>query len=206
VRNKDATLARISEASLNRPEGAVREVVFPVAGGEQTLRDVVAEYKAHGPEFRRNAQVKLRNSYSHHYRIGMVRLLRTLTFRSNNTMHQPITAGIALVLRHAEGRLQSYPKDETVPLTGIVEGDCRELAYRGKPAPSRVVRTVYEVCLFRAMRERLRCKEIWVEGADRWRNPEHDLRPTSRPVAVIATRSCPSRWTRRSSSAPCARR
>lgn len=20
-----------------------------------------------------------------------------------------------------------------------------------------------------------RCKEIWVEGADRWRNPEHDL-------------------------------
>jgi hypothetical protein len=61
VRNKDAMLARISEASLNRPEGAVREVVFPVAGGEQTLRDVVAEYKANGPEFRRNVQVKLRS-------------------------------------------------------------------------------------------------------------------------------------------------
>jgi TnpA family transposase len=175
VRNKDAILARISEASRNRPEGAVREVVFPVAGGEQTLRDVVAEYKANGPEFRRNVQVKLRSSYSHHYRVGMVRLLRTLTFRSNNTMHQPIIEGIALVLRHAEGRLQSYPKDEAVPLTGVVEGDWVELAYRGNPASSRVVRTVYEVCLFRALRERLRCKEIWVEGADRWRNPEHDL-------------------------------
>jgi hypothetical protein len=34
---------------------------------------------------------------------------------------------------------------------------------------------VYEVCLFRALRERLRCKEIWVEGADKWRNPEQDL-------------------------------
>jgi uncharacterized protein DUF4158 len=45
VRNKDAMLARISEASLNRPEGAVREVVYPVAGGEQTLRDVVAAFE-----------------------------------------------------------------------------------------------------------------------------------------------------------------
>jgi hypothetical protein len=39
-------LARISEASLDHPEGAVREVVFPAAGGEQSLRDVVAEHKA----------------------------------------------------------------------------------------------------------------------------------------------------------------
>lgn len=38
-----------------------------------------------------------------------------------------------------------------------------------------MVRTVYEVCLFRSPRERLRCKEVWVEGADKWRNPEQDL-------------------------------
>jgi hypothetical protein len=50
----------------------------------------------------------------------------------------------------------------------------RQLA-KGNPATSRVVRTVYEVCLFRALRERLRCKEIWVDGADRWRNPDQDL-------------------------------
>ncbi|MBW0106195.1 hypothetical protein [Pseudonocardia sp. KRD291] len=37
------------------------------------------------------------------------------------------------------------------------------------------MRTVYEVCLFRALRERLRCREIWVQGADRWRNPDEDL-------------------------------
>lgn len=175
VRNKNALLARISEASLNRPEGAVREVVYPVAGGEATLREVVAEYKAAGPEFRRNVQVKLRSSYSHHYRVGMVKLLGTLEFRSNNTSHQPIIDGIALVLRHAKGRLQSYPQDEKVPMAGILEGDWLKLAYRGDPASSRVVRTVYEVCLFRALRERLRCKEIWVAGADRWRNPDQDL-------------------------------
>jgi hypothetical protein len=38
-----------------------------------------------------------------------------------------------------------------------------------------VQRSVYELCLFTALRERLRCKEIWVEGADKWRNPNADL-------------------------------
>ena len=175
VRNKSTLLARISEASLDRPDEVVREVVFPVAGGAQTLREVVAEFKANGPEFRRNVQVKLRSSYSNHYRVGMVKLLQTLMFRSNNSMHQPIIAGIDLVLKYAQSQFQSYPKDAVVPVTGVLDGDWIDLAYRGDPASSRILRTVYEVCLFRTLRERLRCKEIWVEGADRWRNPEEDL-------------------------------
>lgn len=32
-----------------------------------------------------------------------------------------------------------------------------------------------EICVLRALRKRLRTKEIWVAGADRYRNPEHDL-------------------------------
>jgi len=39
----------------------------------------------------------------------------------------------------------------------------------------RVVRGVYEICTFQALRERLRCKEIWIVGADKWRNPDEDL-------------------------------
>ncbi|MBD2894159.1 hypothetical protein amrb99_30820 [Actinomadura sp. RB99] len=34
---------------------------------------------------------------------------------------------------------------------------------------------VYEVATFQALREQLRCKEVWVVGADRWRNPDADL-------------------------------
>ncbi|MFB6718289.1 MULTISPECIES: hypothetical protein [unclassified Streptomyces] len=37
--------------------------------------------------------------------------------------------------------------------------------------PKHVMRTVYEACVFQALRDRLRCKEIWVVGADKWRNP-----------------------------------
>jgi hypothetical protein len=57
-----------------------------------------------------------------------------------------------------------------------VSPDWRELVYqtdrRGK---QRVARMVYEVCTFQALRDQLRCKEIWVVGADKWRNPAEDL-------------------------------
>ncbi|MET7339180.1 hypothetical protein [Nonomuraea sp. NPDC005650] len=39
----------------------------------------------------------------------------------------------------------------------------------------RVTRMVYEVATFQALCDRLRCKEIWVAGAGRWRNPDEDL-------------------------------
>jgi TnpA family transposase len=39
----------------------------------------------------------------------------------------------------------------------------------------RVDRLKYELCVLQALRERLRCKEIWVVGAKRYRNPDEDL-------------------------------
>jgi hypothetical protein len=36
-------------------------------------------------------------------------------------------------------------------------------------------RLKYELCVLQALRERLRCKEIWVVGANRYRNPDEDL-------------------------------
>uniref|UniRef100_UPI0039C704D0 Tn3 family transposase n=1 Tax=Scytonema sp. PCC 10023 TaxID=1680591 RepID=UPI0039C704D0 len=39
----------------------------------------------------------------------------------------------------------------------------------------RINRINYEISVLQALRERLRCKEIWVVGANRYRNPEEDL-------------------------------
>lgn len=50
VTGKENILLRVAEASLAAPDGTVRGVVFPaVAGGEQTLRELVHEYKTSGP-------------------------------------------------------------------------------------------------------------------------------------------------------------
>jgi hypothetical protein len=51
VSGKENILFRIAEASLASPEAQVRQVVFPVAGGEQTLWELVHEYRTKGPVF-----------------------------------------------------------------------------------------------------------------------------------------------------------
>ena len=33
----------------------------------------------------------------------------------------------------------------------------------------------FELCVLAQLRERVRAKEIWVDGADRYRNPDDDL-------------------------------
>jgi len=46
---------------------------------------------------------------------------------------------------------------------------------QGKDGRERVNRINYEIAVLHTLREKLRCKEVWVVGADRQRNPDDDL-------------------------------
>jgi hypothetical protein len=60
VRGKDTMLRKIAEASLRTPDDSVREVIYPVVGGEATLTDLVNEYRATGTEYQRQKRKILR--------------------------------------------------------------------------------------------------------------------------------------------------
>jgi hypothetical protein len=65
VSGKENILFKLAEASLTEPEGTVREVVYPaVSGGEQTLRELVHEFKTRGPVYRRTVRTTLKASYT----------------------------------------------------------------------------------------------------------------------------------------------
>jgi hypothetical protein len=174
VEGKDAMLARISQASLNRPEGAVRDVVFPVAGGEQTLRDVVAEYHATQAARRARVRTVLEGSYSHHYRTMLPKLLDALEFRCNNSTYRPVMNAVELLGRYKDrdGRAKYYDPTETVPLDGVVPLAWREAVIDDK---GRCERIPYELCALGALRDAIRRREIWVAGAAKWRDPDSDL-------------------------------
>ena len=151
--------------------------MFPaVAGGEQTLRELVHEFKANGPLYRRTVQTTLKASYTNHYRRGLIGLLGVLEFRSSSA-HQPIIEALELIGRFAgAGNITYYPFGEVIPLHRGLRGDWEDVLYREDArGRRRVVRMVYEVATFQALRDALRCKEVWVLGADRWRDPDQDL-------------------------------
>jgi len=175
VAGKPALLFKLAAASLARPDDPVREVVFPVVD-EQTLRDLVAEGEATGPLYRRHLHAVIRSSYRSHYRRMLPIVLDALAFRSNNREHRPVLEALAVVGRHADSKLHGYPDEETVPLDGVVPAAWRPAVIeRDAQGRLQINRITYEICALQALREQLRCKEIWVEGADRYRNPDEDL-------------------------------
>jgi hypothetical protein len=176
VTGKETMLRKIAEASLGTPDDTVREVIYPVVGGEATLSDLVNEYRATGTEYQRQKRNVLKASYTNHYRRGLIRLLGVLEFRSNNTAHQPVIDALELIVRYAHSSAQYYPVGEHVVLDGAVDpGWADLLTQTDSRGRTRIIRNVYEACVFQALRERLRCKEIWVLGAHEWRNPDEGL-------------------------------
>jgi len=176
VSGKETLLFRVAQAAVQRPDETVRQVIYPVVG-EDTMRDLVAEYKAAGPTYRRTVQTTLKASYTNHYRRGLIRLLGVLEFSSNNAAHRPVLDALDLIARYARAaNLTYYPAGEAVPDHAGLDRDWSELAYRGDGrGRPRVARMAYEIATFQALRDLLRCKEIWVVGAHRWRNPDEDL-------------------------------
>ena len=175
VSGKQNLLFDLAGAALEQPDGIVRDVVFPVVG-EQTLRDLVKEAKATGPSYRTTLRTVIRNSYKGHYRRMVPEILQRLEFCSNNEHHRPIIQALDLLKRYADSKLQTFPVEEVVPIDDIVRGLWREAVFeKDAKGRQRVNRITYEICVLEALRDKLRCKEVWVVGANRYRNPDEDL-------------------------------
>jgi TnpA family transposase len=178
VAGKTNLLFRMAEAALAQPDGIVHEVIYSVVS-EQTLRDLLKEYKTTG-SYQQQVQLTMRGSYQHHYRRVVPALIQALAFHSNNAVHRPVIQALDLLKRYAaadaEPTQHHYKPDDEVPLDGVVKGAWRELVVkRDRHGNSAVNRINYELCVLQAVREKLRCKEVWVAGADRFRNPDDDL-------------------------------
>ena len=137
VTGKQNLLFELAGAALDRPDGIVREVVFPVVG-EQTLRDLVKEWKATGPTYRTTLRTVIRNSYKGHYRRMVPQILQTLDFRSNNQHHRPVIQALdspQALRRHQAAHLSRRGRraDRRRGARALAGGGRRE-GYRGAVA------------------------------------------------------------------------
>ncbi len=178
VSGKTNLLFRLAEAAVDKPDGTVREVVFPVVS-EQTLRDLVKEYKAGGSTYQQQVQKAMRGPYSKHYRRMVPVILKHLAFCSNNEAHQPIVAALDLLRNYVDVPLTQphFASTETVPLDEIVPASWHKTVVTSDKAgkTEQISRVNYELCVLHTLREKVRSKEVWVRHANRFRDPNDDL-------------------------------
>ncbi len=170
---RQAEITDALDTAIGKPDETVRRALYPVVG-EKTLWDLVAEAKANEKVFKAKVRTTLRSSYSSYYRQMLPPLLKTLGFRSNNTAYRPMMDALALLEKYAtvDGKTRFYDASDAVPMDGVVRKDWREAVMDER---GRIERIPYELCVLVALRDAIRRREISIEGAARWRNPEDDL-------------------------------
>src|SRR6266487_358665 len=172
---KDRLLYLLADAALEKPESTIRDGLYPVVS-EQKLKEVVKAYKAKGTQYREQVHTRMRASYRNHYRRMVPLLVNMLDIRSNNEAHRPVARAMVLLKRYAQTNHVYYPSEEEVPIEGVVRPMWRELIVeKDKDGETRVNRVNYELCVLEALREKLRCRELWVVGAGKYGNPDNDL-------------------------------
>lgn len=174
VEGKQQLLYRLAEVMWENPDGIIREVLYPVVGKDR-LRSLVHEAKHQGT-YHHSIQTRISGSYTHHYRQMLPPLLEVLTFRSNNEQYQPLIKALDVVAAYLQEEDAFYPLEEKVPLEDVIQKQWHSWIYQQDPrGKQRVRRARYELCVLQSLRDKVRCKEIWVEGADRYRNPAEDV-------------------------------
>jgi TnpA family transposase len=167
--SKMAKLYRMAKASAETPKGVVEEVVFPEVP-EKWLQALIKEVEA-GAGYSGKLKTSLQRSYNYHYRRMLPELMNNLEFCCTNTHHQPLMQALVLIKSQMDIKKPVFPEGSDIPMKGIVPASWMPLVLED----GKVNRAPYEICVLKALREQLRCREIWVKGSRRYRNPEEDL-------------------------------
>lgn len=173
VPNKIRLLVDVAKVSLTTPKGIVEDVIYPIAP-EHTLRAIIQEIETTGRVYKTTTRVVIQRAYRSHYRRMLPDLLAILEFCCANANH-PVMQALKIIKDHLDYQGTIYPEGINVPLEGVVPELWKSLIVEKGENKPKINRIAYEICVLRTLREKLRCREIWVPGARRYRSPEEDL-------------------------------
>lgn len=170
---KMAKLYRMAKASIDSPMGIIEDVIFPEVPEKWLIAFIEEVEKVSG--YKVKARASLQRSYRFHYRQMLPEMMNNLEFRCTNTKYQPVLKALEIIKSNLNHKGSTYPKRVKVPLKGVVPSTWMPIVTENEGDHLIINRFAYEICTLKVLRERLRCREIWVVGSRRYRNPEEDL-------------------------------
>ena len=173
VKGKDNILLNIAIASLKNRRKTVEDVIFPAAGGETILQNIVEEKDFEYNSYGRLVQRRMRSSYSHHYRRIAKEIFDLIDFKTDSLESIPLMDAVEIIRSHRT-TTPCFPKNATIPVCGVVLPRWENFVFENSD-PNRIKKINYELAVLCTIREKLRYREVWVDGAYKYRNPGKDL-------------------------------
>lgn len=176
IPNKDELFLNVAEPLVEHPKGVIEDIIYPIASQDR-LKELIKELKEKGTtSYHKKIHCTIRDSYLTHYRRMLPEILNRLEFRSNNDYHRPIIEGLSLIKSHLNEKNRYFTIEEEGNIDSLLKKNLRPfIVEKDKDGNEKVNRISFEICLLQSLREGLRCREIWIIGANRFRNPDEDL-------------------------------
>lgn len=198
VDGKFDILCLLADTALGNPQGVIQETIYPKVS-EETLKKLVKELKTKGNRwYQSQVNTKVHSLYSHAHRNALLQLLNAFTFKANCTEGRALLDAIHFIKKNQDLSDPYYPDTSMVPVAEVIPQEWKSMVFETADLPVtaspseeagvdstkftdkkanliKINRIYYEVAVLESLREKLRCKLIWIEGAYRYRNPDEDL-------------------------------
>ncbi len=172
--NKNAILYKTAKAIINNPEGIIQEVIFPKVSLE-TFKELLSEHNNDTLcEYEEYRSTMMKTRYIGHYRKILCPILETLSFKTNNPLHEPLIRALEIVKKYAGKSLRFYPEKEVVP-DELLTPRWKDIIFTKDKVRKRVIKHYFELCVLDKLEKAIKCKEVWIEGAKEFGNPDVDL-------------------------------
>ena len=170
VYDKEALLREILSAALHNPTRPIGDVVFDMIDRPAVV--AIVNNKIEKSSWAEDVFALMRGSWGSYYRPMLQTLLSTVEFASNNQHHKPLLKALDWISVQHGSKQRFHFKRDAIIINGVVPNKYRSAVV---DADGYLDRHAYELCAVLTLRERLRSREIWVTGAERFKNPDDDI-------------------------------
>ena len=164
-------LYQVAQVAHDKPKDIIQDAIYPVVSREQ-LETLI---KIHN--LQKNRKNNIRNSviksYSIHYRKQAFDIIDVLNLRSNNSS---VLDAITLVKKYQNSKREYYPVKEDIITDNLVTKNDLIFVLKSIHNDTPLVcRKDYEYAIFKTLKDRLKTKEVWIEGSFKYKDPATDL-------------------------------
>jgi TnpA family transposase len=141
--------------------------------GEEKLETILGELSSQLIPFDQAKAQRIQQKFRA-YRQMVAPLLHSLSFRASSPKQTPLMKGLELIQQHAASKQTLLPANVAIPQE-LLAKPRKALIEKDTENGVRYSRTALELCVLSKLEKAIKCKEIWVHGAYRFRDPSQDL-------------------------------
>lgn len=177
INGKFDILYRLASISTQYPQGIIQDKIYPIVS-EDMLRDLLTDLDHRGKWYQGEVNLKIHSLYAGGSRQLLLTLLEAFDLRTHLPECKPILAALAFIRENKDLKDVYYPDTEKILIDNVIPSQWSNLVIQPDENHSdkvKIHKIRYEIAVLETFMKQLICKNIWIAGSYRYRDPYHDM-------------------------------